>query len=150
MNKLQLRHIHCRICITAFALLIGFALALQQASAQPATMILTGGKLFTADSVHPWAEAVAIRGERIIAIGTNAEITRLAGPATGRLDLAGRVVVLGFNDAHAHLGCQRHFATIVPTSAEPFADPSLAIVEDSLRILVGRGANLLGIEQCVK
>lgn len=49
-------------------------------SAPPPDLILTGGKVFTADPAHPWGEALAIRGERIAAVGTTAEIVRRAGP----------------------------------------------------------------------
>lgn len=69
-------------------------------------LIIHHGKVFTADPAHRWAEAVAIRGKRIVAVGANAEITALAGDATKRVDAGGRVVVPGFNDAHTHQGPQ--------------------------------------------
>ncbi|MEA2239734.1 MAG: hypothetical protein QOC81_4458 [Thermoanaerobaculia bacterium] len=69
-------------------------------------LIVHHGKVFTADPAHRWAEAVAIRGNRIVAVGTNAEIAALAGDATRRVDAGGRVVVPGFNDAHTHQGPQ--------------------------------------------
>jgi predicted amidohydrolase YtcJ len=65
-------------------------------------IILTNGKVFTAEAGAPFAEAVAIRGDRIIAVGTDTRINALAGPKTRRIDLGGRVVVPGFNDAHFH------------------------------------------------
>ncbi|MBI1930274.1 hypothetical protein HYR99_39235 [Candidatus Poribacteria bacterium] len=68
----------------------------------PADFILLNGKVFTGDSAQPFAQAVAIRGERIIAVGTSAEIETLAGVKTQRIDLQGRMVVPGFNDAHFH------------------------------------------------
>jgi predicted amidohydrolase YtcJ len=67
-------------------------------------LIVHHGKVFTADPAHRWAEAVAIRGNRIVAVGTNAEITALAQDSTKRVDAGGRVVVPGFNDAHTHQG----------------------------------------------
>jgi Predicted metal-dependent hydrolase with the TIM-barrel fold len=67
-------------------------------------LIVHHGLVFTADSAHRWAEAVAIRGNRIVAVGTNAEITALAGDATRRIDAGGHVVIPGFNDAHTHQG----------------------------------------------
>jgi hypothetical protein len=45
------------------------------------TLILTGGKVFTADSARPWAEAVAIRGDRIVAVGTTATCSGSPGAA---------------------------------------------------------------------
>jgi predicted amidohydrolase YtcJ len=67
-------------------------------------LIIHHGKVFTAGPSNRWAEAVAIRGNRIVAVGTNAQITALAGNATKRVDAGGHVVVPGFNDAHTHQG----------------------------------------------
>ena len=72
------------------------------AAAGSADLILYNGKVFTSDPDHLWAQAVAIEGQRIQAVGGNAEILALAGPATRRLDLAGRTVIPGLNDAHVH------------------------------------------------
>ncbi|MBM3781398.1 MAG: amidohydrolase family protein [Acidobacteria bacterium] len=66
----------------------------------PPDLVLTGGRIFTATDAQPWVEALAIRGDRIIAVGNTAEITALAGPTTQRRALEGRIVVPGFNDAH--------------------------------------------------
>ena len=63
-------------------------------------LVLLNGRIFTADPARPWAEALAIRGERIIAVGTTADVGALAGPSTARRDLGGRTVIPGFNDAH--------------------------------------------------
>lgn len=68
----------------------------------PADLILLNGKVFTADSARPSAEAVVIRGERIVGLGTSVEIKKLAGAKTRRIDLQGGVVTPGFNDAHCH------------------------------------------------
>jgi predicted amidohydrolase YtcJ len=73
-------------------------------SARQATadLVLTNGKIITVDDRFSIAQAVAIRGERIVAVGTNQEIGRLAGPSTRRIDLRGRAVVPGLIDNHAH------------------------------------------------
>jgi predicted amidohydrolase YtcJ len=74
------------------------------ASAQPPPqLILYGGKIFTADSDRPWAEAVAIRGKRIVAVGADEEVLALRGAATRLMDLQGRTVIPGINDAHIHV-----------------------------------------------
>ncbi len=79
-------------------------LVLLAACAAPAPdTVLLNGKIFTANPLQPWAEALAIRGERIVAVGSDATIDGLAGTATRRVDLAGRVVVPGLNDAHLDL-----------------------------------------------
>ena len=67
-------------------------------------LIIHHARVFTADPSHRSAEAVAIRGNRIVAVGTNAEVLALAGEGTKRINAEGRVVVPGFNDAHTHQG----------------------------------------------
>lgn len=116
---------------------VGAASSEQRAQAQP-TLVLTGGRVFTADSTRRWAEALAIRGERIVAVGTNAAIAKLATRATRRIEVGGRVIVPGFNDAHAHLGCVLSFATPVLVGAGPMRDTPFSLVADSLRVVVNR------------
>ena len=83
------------------ALLAGASMMVsaQQAAAD---LILSNGKIITVDDKFTIAQAVAVRGDRIIAVGTNQEIARLAGPNTRRIDLRGRAVTPGFIDNHAH------------------------------------------------
>jgi predicted amidohydrolase YtcJ len=69
----------------------------------PADLVLTGGRVWTAEPGQPWAEAVAIRAGRIVGVGSPSEVAALRGPKTEVLDLRGRLVVPGFNDAHIHL-----------------------------------------------
>jgi predicted amidohydrolase YtcJ len=68
-----------------------------------ADLLLTGGRVWTGDASAPWAEAVAVRGERIAAVGTTAAVAALRGAATRVVELGGRLVVPGFNDSHIHL-----------------------------------------------
>ena len=68
-----------------------------------ADRILINGQVITVDSGALIAEAVAITGNRIVAVGTSDEIGDLAGPATSIIDLNGRTVVPGFIDAHSHV-----------------------------------------------
>jgi len=70
----------------------------------PPDLIIHHAKIFTGDPAHRVAEAVAIRSNRIVAVGTDAEVTAMAGDRTKRVDAGGRVVVPGFNDAHTHQG----------------------------------------------
>ncbi|MFS4106675.1 amidohydrolase [Streptomyces sp. PD-S100-1] len=67
----------------------------------PADLVLTGGPVHTVDPVRPLATSVAVRGERIVAVGHD-EVRDLIGPATEVVDLHGRLLVPGFQDAHAH------------------------------------------------
>ncbi|MDB4881680.1 MAG: Amidohydrolase 3 [Gemmatimonadetes bacterium] len=92
-----------RISLSPIAFLLAAALTPRDASAQPrATMALVNGHVVTVDSTRPAAEAVAIAGDRIVAVGTTAEIRRLVTPATRVIDLRGRLVVPGFIDGHGH------------------------------------------------
>lgn len=67
-----------------------------------ADLVLVRGKVWTAPPRQPEAEAIAIQGNRILAVGTTDAVLKLAGPHTRVIDLAGRRVVPGFNDAHVH------------------------------------------------
>ncbi len=71
-------------------------------SRAPADIVLVGGVVRTMDVARRTAHGVAVRDGRIVAIGTAAEIDRLRGPRTRRIDLAGRTLVPGFHDAHVH------------------------------------------------
>src|SRR5450755_1119745 len=88
---------------TAFVL--PFVLFYCEAAAKPPPpdLVLLNGKIFTSDAKHLHVEALAILGDRIIAIGDTTKMEALAGPATRRIDLGGRTVIPGINDAHAHL-----------------------------------------------
>jgi predicted amidohydrolase YtcJ len=66
-------------------------------------IVLHGGTIFTVDPAGPWAEAVAVCGDRIAAVGRSADLLREASPRARRIDLQGRLVVPGFNDSHVHL-----------------------------------------------
>jgi len=89
------------------ALCLGFLAVfpiLGAAQSSAPELIIHHGKIFTADTTHRWAEAVAIRGNRIVAVGTNREILAMAGDRTKGIDAANHIVVPGFNDAHTHQG----------------------------------------------
>jgi hypothetical protein len=65
-------------------------------------LILVHGTIWTENPRQPEAEAVAIQGNRIVEVGESEAILKLAGPKTKVIDLKGRRVVPGFNDAHVH------------------------------------------------
>jgi predicted amidohydrolase YtcJ len=69
-----------------------------------AQIIFTNGKILTVDPKDTVAEAVAVSGNRIVAVGRPQEMERLRTPDTRTVDLAGRTLLPGFNDAHAHPG----------------------------------------------
>ncbi len=67
-----------------------------------ASLVLVHGHVWTENPAQPETEAIAIAGNHILLTGTSAEVLRLAGPSTRVIDLHGRRVVPGFNDAHVH------------------------------------------------
>jgi predicted amidohydrolase YtcJ len=73
------------------------------AAEKPADLVLAGGVVITLDPARPRASAVAIRDGRIVAVGDEAQVKPFVGPATKRIDLAGRAVVPGLTDAHVHV-----------------------------------------------
>jgi predicted amidohydrolase YtcJ len=79
------------------------AVMLHAQQPQPADLILSNGKIITVDERFTIAQAVAIRGDRILSVGANQEMARLAGPNTRRIDLQGRAVIPGLIDNHMHL-----------------------------------------------
>lgn len=100
---IQLRH---RL-LTLLAVLLPLVASAQSPAAPPAelvaypNLVLVNGKILTVDAQFTIAEAIAVRDGRILAVGTTAEIRRLAGPQTRTIDLAGRSVVPGFIDSDA-------------------------------------------------
>jgi hypothetical protein len=79
------------------------ALAPRARAADPADLVLTNGVVHTVDVKRPRAEAVAVRSNRIVAVGSASEARAFVGPKTRVVDLAGRTVVPGFDDSHAHM-----------------------------------------------
>jgi predicted amidohydrolase YtcJ len=84
--------------------LITFVLLLSvQAQSKPAAdLIVTNAKIWTVDGSLPTAQSVAVLGERIVAVGSNAAVDLWRGPNTKVIDAGGKLVLPGFNDAHVH------------------------------------------------
>jgi len=83
----------------AFALLV---LGVTHATAQGVDTVFVNGKIVTVDSQSSIRSALAIRDGRIAAVGTDADIRRIAGPGTRVVDLQGRTVIPGLIDSHIH------------------------------------------------
>lgn len=69
-----------------------------------ADLVITNAKILTIDRENPLANAIAIKGERILALGSNEEIEKLIASSTKVIDAEGQLMIPGFNDSHAHLG----------------------------------------------
>lgn len=90
-----MRYVTCLIIVLASQA----ALAQQQ----PADLIVINASIWTADVNRPHAEALAVRGDRIVFVGSNRGAEALAGPRTERMDAGGKTIIPGMVDAHAHL-----------------------------------------------
>src|SRR5215510_15806 len=90
---------------TVLAGLGAFAAGLRGAAAQDGTvdLILFNGRITTLDRQNPQAQAIAIRGDRFVAAGTEQDLMRLAGSGARRIDLKGRRVIPGLIDSHMHI-----------------------------------------------
>ena len=73
-------------------------------SSDPEMTLYRNGRIYTNDASDPWAAAMLVRGEEIIAVGDEGEVSALAEKGTRVVDLARHFVMPGFNDAHVHLG----------------------------------------------
>ncbi len=80
-----------------------FSAARVSAQAKPvADLIVTNARIWTVDKAHPQVEALAVMGERIVAVGSAAEVDAWHGPQTKVVDAQGKLLLPGFNDAHVH------------------------------------------------
>ncbi len=105
--------------------------------AQTADLILTNGKVFTSDSSQLYVQALAIKGNRILEVGSTAEIEKLVSDKTKRIDLKGKTVVPGFNDQHDHAAFETSAAPITYDYHElNFDGPTKSAVLDSIAVLV--------------
>jgi len=87
---------------------------------EPATLVLRGGHIVTVNEGQPTVQALAARGDRIVALGTDEEIQRFVGPSTQVIDLAGQTAIPGFIEGHGHfmgLGQSRMVIDLMDTTS---------------------------------
>jgi hypothetical protein len=94
-------------------------------------VIFHHGKIFTADPAAPTAQAVAIRRDRVVAVGTDEAVLTSAGETTRKVDLGGRTVIPGINDAHVHHDDVPFGGRIALDPSD--RDPALAVVTEAVR-----------------
>jgi predicted amidohydrolase YtcJ len=93
------------------------AVAVVAGGEEPADLVLRGGKIVTMNEAQPAAQALAVRGDRIAAVGTDRELEGLIGPQTRVIELNGRLAVPGFIEGHGHftwLGQSRMMLDLKP------------------------------------
>ena len=98
--RMTLRSVVALFAVSASA---GLLASRQVSESAAPDLILVGGRVYTLDSKRPWAEALAVRGDRIAGVGTSAEMRQAAGSSTRVIDLKGAFVSPGFNDGHVHV-----------------------------------------------
>jgi predicted amidohydrolase YtcJ len=110
----QMRKIRQAIVVSTLAL----AVHANADGADPkADLIYRGGTIITVNELQPYAEAVAVRGGRIVAVGYRDEVMKLKGPSTKVVDFAGKTMIPGLIDAHGHVfgtGIQALSANLLP------------------------------------
>jgi predicted amidohydrolase YtcJ len=124
--------------VLVVALLSAVIAAAHVGQAQPSTILaIVNARVFTGVEAQPWAEAVAVRGERILAVGTSQEIREAAGPTARVIDAGGRLMIPGINDAHTHPGTYPKGTRLEgPPAMEE--DPPLAEVLQRVKAAVAR------------
>lgn len=113
---------HSMIRVLATAASVAFVLACRTpVPATTADTIYTGGDIVTVNAAQPTAEALAVKGGKIVAVGTRSDVERAhQGPATKVVDLAGKTLLPGFLDPHSH-----YFSSLsVATQVNAFAPPA--------------------------
>ena len=98
----------------------------------PADLVLTNGKVVTVDSAEPEAQAVAVRGDTIAAVGTVDEIDRLVGPQTHVIDLEGRLAIPGFTEGHGHFMSLGQSMMILDLMTASSWDDIIAMVDEAV------------------
>ena len=89
-------------CFLQVAIVLGCALCVFAQTGPAADTIIQNAHIWTVDPSRPEAEAVAILGERIVAVGSRQQVDAWRGPHTSVVDAAGKRLLPGFNDAHVH------------------------------------------------
>ena len=86
----------------ALGCLVATSVTAGQGAMAPADKIVVHGRIYTLNEKQPWAEAAAIRADRIVAVGSDKEIEGYRGSSTQMIDAGGRLVLPGFEDCHIH------------------------------------------------
>ncbi len=115
---------------------------------QTADLIVTNAHVYTADVNRPMATALAVRGDRILFVGSDRGAEALAGPRTQRLDLAGKTVIPGMVDAHTHLlGLGQALRTVDLVGTRSYDEVIARVVERAKSVPPGQWIRGRGWDQ---
>ena len=98
----MIRKTFTTVCFLAVVIAPSTGIVPAPPQAEPATLVLTNGKILTVEDAVPEVQAIAIRGDRLAALGTVADIRRYIGPSTEVIDLQGQLAIPGFIEGHGH------------------------------------------------
>ena len=116
-----------------YRLTTGAVLLLMACAPRPADLVLRNGKVVTVDAQRPEAQAIAVSGYTIAAVGSNEEIARYVGPNTQVIDLQGQLAIPGFIEGHGHyMGLGESKMELDLTRAKNF-DDIVAMVADAVK-----------------
>jgi predicted amidohydrolase YtcJ len=116
-----------------FRRLVWMAMCAVPALAQAPDLIVHSGKIVTVDAAFRIASAMVVRGDRIVAVGSDADMLKLAGPKTRKVDLNGRTVLPGLIDSHSHSASASMYEF-------DHTVPEMETVADVLKYIRGRAA----------
>jgi len=89
--------------LIGFVTLLSLTACRRQPNSEKADLVIRNAKVYTADSQRPWADAVAIKGDRIAWVGDDGGVTAKIGPSTHVIDAGGKMLLPGFIDSHFHV-----------------------------------------------
>jgi len=89
-------------CSLQLIVVLGCAICVFAQNKPAADLIIQNAHVWTVDALHPEAEAVAVLGDRIVAVGSSSQVDAWRGPHTRMVEAAGKRLLPGFNDAHVH------------------------------------------------
>ena len=90
------------LVLALLALLTSFPVHGRRSNEVGPDLVLMNGRIWTGNEAQPWASAVAISGNKVVAVGETKQLQKLATPKTTVIDLAGKFVMPGINDSHIH------------------------------------------------
>jgi predicted amidohydrolase YtcJ len=102
--------------------LVAASVSGEQAATAPADLVMMNGKILTVDAKDSVAQAVAIAGGKIVAVGTNENVKRRVGSSTRVIDLRGRTATPGLMDTHAHFSAEDAIYSVDLSDAASMAD----------------------------
>ncbi|MGD8278016.1 MAG: amidohydrolase [Gemmatimonadota bacterium] len=120
-----------RSALPALTLFAALAACESAPPVEPADMVLHNGRVVTVDDSLPEAQAVAVRGYQILAVGSNDEIDPYIGPETEVIDLAGRLMIPGFIESHGHYMSLGQSKLILDLTTARNFDDIVAMVRDA-------------------